>query len=343
MNKRNLIITLGLLIVFMAIFFASAHRHRAAKDKYITIQGAVFGTIYHIKIEASNDTNYQQIINEALDQVDEALSMFNENSIISMINRGDSLTYNNPHFEYVFNKSREVSEMTDGAFDITIAPVVNLWGFGFDSSMTPDSVELNKIMQTVGYKSISMSNHKVFREHPNTMLDASAVAKGYACDYVAQVLKEHGIKNLLVEIGGEVHAEGVNPQGEEWKIGINKPIDDSTCVNNEIERVVALSNMSLATSGNYRNFYIKNGKKYAHTIDPHTGHLVEHTLLSVTIVAQDCSTADALATACMVMGLEKSMGLCEKHHIPGFFITGENEDFVCHYTKDFEPYLVPKK
>lgn len=344
MNKRNLITTLVVLAVFVALFFATAHKHRNAKENYVTIQGAVFGTIYHIIIEQPVDSNFQQIITNALDEVDEALSMFNENSVISQINRGDSSTYNNTHFEFIFNKSQEISELTNGCFDITVAPVVNLWGFGFDSSIAPDSIELQKVMESVGYHKVTLRDHKIIKEDPRTMLDASAIAKGYACDYVAQVLKDHGIKNLLVEIGGEVHSEGINRQDEPWKIGINKPIEDSTCVNNEIERVVALSNMSMATSGNYRNFYVKDGKKYAHTIDPHTGNLVEHTLLSATIIAKDCSTADALATACMVMGLEKSMELCEKNHIPAFFITGGDKDeFICHFTKELETYLVPKK
>ncbi|MDO4190368.1 MAG: FAD:protein FMN transferase [Bacteroidales bacterium] len=340
MNKKNLVVTLICFIVFIACFFIAKKRENTTTTKeYVTVQGAVFGTIYHIIVEQPTDSNFQSIITSALDEIDGALSMFNDTSVISKINKGDSMTNGNKHFEHIFLESQRISQLTDGAFDITVAPIVNIWGFGFEASQQPDSVKVIELMQTVGYDKVSLVDHKIRKENPGTMLDASAIAKGYACDYVAEVLKKHGVTNLLVEIGGEVHAEGINSQNEPWKIGINKPVEDSTCRNHGIEGVVALQNFSLATSGNYRNFYIKDGKKYAHTINPKTGFLVEHNLLSATILASDCMTADAIATACMVMGLEKSLQFCRDNHIPGFFIIGDGDNFVCHHTEELEKYL----
>lgn len=344
MSKKNIIVTASVFVVFVALFFLYSKNNTLRKNDYITIQGSAFGTLYHVIYEPVDEEQMDNVVSNALKEIDDALSMFNRKSIISRINAGDTTATTNDLFETVYKKSNEISEMTNGAFDITIAPVVNLWGFGFKKGMIPTDTNIDELMASVGYDKIHLVNHHIIKDNPNTMLDASAIAKGYACDYAAEKLKEHGISNFLVEIGGEVHAEGKNKQNNEWKVGINKPVQDSTCTNQEIERVVALSGRSLATSGNYRNFYTREGKRYAHTIDPKTGRPVEHNLLSATIIADDCMTADAIATACMVMGLKESMKLCSQYNIPGFFITSEDDDsFQCHYTDSFEPYLVISK
>ena len=227
----------------------------------------------------------------------------------------------NEMFEQVFNKAQYVSQETDGAFDITVAPLVNLWGFGFKTGENPSKEKVDSLMQYIGYQTVSLNNKKVRKVHPNTMLDAAAIAKGYACDVIAQLFRDKGIKNFMVEIGGEVITCGNSPKRIPWKIGVTKPVDDSLNTQQEQQAVLNVTDMARATSGNYRNFYYKGGKKYAHTIDPKTGYPVQHSLLSATVLAKDCATADAFATAFMVMGIEKAKKVLEKHsELMAYFI-----------------------
>jgi len=200
-----------------------------------------------------------------------------------------------------------------GAFDITVAPLVNAWGFGFKNrqDITPQSIK--NIMQHIGLEKVDIKNNQICKTDTMVMLDCSAIAKGYGVDAVGKWLENKGIKNYMIEIGGEIRMKGVNPNGEKWRVGINKPIDDSLNINNEIQQILQLSDCSMATSGNYRNFYIHNNKKYAHTIDPRTGYPVEHNILSATVIAPDCATADAYATAFMVMGEDSTKQLLSKH------------------------------
>ena len=175
-------------------------------------------------------------------------------------------------------------------------------------------------MQIVGYQKVALSNGVITKQHPGTMLDCSAIAKGYGCDVVARLLDHHGIENYIIEIGGEVVTKGINPKGKNWSIGITKPVDNPTTENDELFGVINLSGKSLATSGNYRRFRIEGGKKYAHTIDPRTGYPVAHTLLSATVIANSCAMADAYATAFMVMGVEKAIEFCNNNDIEAYFI-----------------------
>ena len=273
-------------------------------------EGQVFGTYYHITYQ--NDTSLNDDIMAELKKVDDALSMFNKNSIIARINRGENAETNNM-FNRVFKLAEEISDNTDGAFDITVAPLVNAWGFGFKTGTPPTRHAIDSLRSAVGYKTVVLRDNRIFKQNPKTMLDFSAIAKGYGCDRVAEMLQQHGVKNLMVEIGGEIVVHGSNPQGQPWRMGVSKPIEDSLNVNNEIESVITFNDGALATSGNYRNFYYRDGKKYAHTIDPKTGHPVEHNLLSATVIAPDCATADAYATAFMVMGMEKAKKILERH------------------------------
>ncbi|MBR4368179.1 MAG: FAD:protein FMN transferase [Prevotella sp.] len=280
--------------------------------------GLVFGTEYHITYQCNDDL--QPEIEAELKKVDNSLSTFNEQSVISKINRNEEMSVNEM-FEQVFNKAQYVSQETDGAFDITVAPLVNLWGFGFKTGENPSKEKVDSLMQYIGYQTVSLNNKKVRKVHPNTMLDAAAIAKGYACDVIAQLFRDKGIKNFMVEIGGEVITCGNSPKRIPWKIGVTKPVDDSLNTQQEQQAVLNVTDMAMATSGNYRNFYYKGGKKYAHTIDPKTGYPVQHSLLSATVLAKDCATADAFATAFMVMGIEKAKKVLEKHsELMAYFI-----------------------
>lgn len=271
---------------------------------YWHMEGKIFGTYYHITYQSSSD--YDHEILERLEQVDASLSAFNPQSTVSLINRNET-TGADEMFDTIFDLALQVSSATDGAFDITVAPLVNLWGFGFNRADSVSQAAIDSIMTFVGYKKVSKSSQRhVKKQDPRTMLDFSAIAKGYGCDQAAAVLRHHGISNYLVEIGGEICAAGLNPEHKTWSVGIIKPIDDSVQSTQQIIATLRMNEINMATSGNYRNYYVKDGKRYAHTIDPHSGHPVQHSLLSATVLAPTCAMADAYATAFMVMGLDKA-------------------------------------
>ena len=286
-------------------------------------EGSVFGTFYHIAYQSGQ--NLQTGVEATLQEVDKSLSPFNKESVITAINNNTSMD-TNTMFTDVFQLAQEVSVATDGAFDITVAPLVNLWGFGFKNMDNVSEEKVDSLLQYVGYEKVKLVEGKIVKECPETMLDCSAIAKGYGVDAVGLYLESQGVKNYMVEIGGEVRVRGTNPKGELWHVGINKPNDDPTNMNNEIEQVLQLTQMAMATSGNYRNFYEKDGKKYAHTIDPRTGHPVQHSILSSTVLAKDCATADAYATAFMVLGLEEAKKVLAQHpDLMAFFIYSDDE------------------
>jgi thiamine biosynthesis lipoprotein len=194
---------------------------------------------------------------------------------------------------------------------------------------------IDSLKTLVGYQKVWIENDRLVKIHPNTMLDASAIAKGFACDLVGEYLKKQGCKNYMVEIGGEVVAKGKNAKGNYWSIGISKPDDNNFFTEQKLKAIVELKERALATSGNYRNFYVEDGVKYAHTIDPKTGYPVQHSLLSTTVLAEDCMTADAFATAFMVSGLEKSIAIAEAGHGIGvYFIYSDDEG-------NFKTYISP--
>lgn len=253
----------------------------------------VFGTIYNITYQSSEDL--QQAIEAELMKVDGEFSMFNPESTVARINQGDSAVERSAMFQEVFQLAQTVNKETDGAFDITVAPLVNAWGFGFKHEQMPTPAQVDSLL---------LIRHQ---------LDFSAIAKGYGCDVVARLLESRGIQNYMVEIGGEVVVKGRNAKGQDWHIGITKPTDDSLSVEGEMQIVLAITDRAMATSGNYRNFYYQGGRKYAHTIDPRTGYPVQHSLLSATVFADNCATADAYATSFMVLGLQGAQVVLQRH------------------------------
>jgi len=273
--------------------------------------GIIFGTIYQLTYQ--HDGSLQAEIDEALKQFDGSLSMFNDTSTISRINQNLDLVPDT-FFLHCYRRAMQISEETGGAFDITVAPLVNAWGFGFKQGIFPDSLQVDSLLQLIGYQKVSLSAEgKIVKEDPRMTLDCSAIAKGYAVDIIAQLLERHGVQNYMVDIGGEVDVRGHNPSGELWRIGINKPTDDSLSVNQDLQTVLSLTDVGIATSGNYRNYYYRDGKKYAHTIEPRTGYPVQHSILSATVIAPDCMSADAYATSFMVMGLEEAEQFISAH------------------------------
>lgn len=329
-----------LVLLAAAITFLVYEGRQNQPMEYQKDQGRIFGTLYHISYDYPK--NLQTEIEAELQAFDKSLSPFNPNSIITRINNNDTSVVADKWFTNVFVTGKKVSDVTNGAFDYTVAPLVNLWGFGFKKSDEVTEAAVDSILHFVGYNKVRLVDGKVIKEDSRTMIDGSAIAKGYACDVVADLLRSKGIINFMVEIGGELVAGGVNEKGNLWRVGINKPIDDSTSMVSEIEEVVELSNMAMATSGNYRNFYVKDGKKYAHTINPKSGYPIQHNLLSSTVVALDCITADAYATAFMVLGMEESLKIVDADPaIEAFFIyTDENGKYSTYCSEGLKKYIV---
>ena len=337
MNKKKLIWQIPCLLMLIIGTVVILQK----QPPFRTNEGLVFGTIYKITYQHQEDLHND--IKAALMEVDNALSPYNKNSIISRINHNQD-TLLNEHFTHVFELAQKISTETEGAFDITVAPLVNAWGFGFKHSIDIAPNVIDSIGQFVGYQKIRLSDGKITKDDPRTMLDCSAIAKGYGVDVVARTLDKKGVQHYMVDIGGEVVVKGKNSRMKTWRIGINKPVEDSLSINQELQTILEVSGVGMATSGNYRKFYYKDGKRYAHTIDPRIGHPVQHSILSATVIAKDCTTADAYATAFMVMGLEKSMEFCKAHpELDAYFICdGEGESYEIHYTPGMERFMVKK-
>ena len=305
-NRIKIILPLVAIAVIAAISFMLGH-----KDKpYQHNSGYIFGTSYNITYQCTED--HKADIEKALLEVDASLSPFNDTSIITHVNRNEDVVLDKLFLD-VFHLAQKINKDTEGAFDITVAPLVNAWGFGFKNGANPDEKVIDSLRQVVGFQKIRLENNKVVKLDPRVMLDCSAIAKGYGVDVVANLLRGFGIKNFMVEIGGEVVTSGVNPERLPWRIGVTKPTDDSLSINNELQTVINVTDKAMATSGNYRNFYYKGGRKYAHTIDPKTGYPVQHSILSATVITDDCATADAYATSFMVLGMENAKKVLERH------------------------------
>ena len=316
MNKRWHLPFLLFLIVGSIIIISEN------RPTYRTQQGKIFGTLYTVTYEHNADL--QTEIVAAMQAVDNSLSPFNKQSIITAINNNDSIEADTLFCE-VFRTAKQIYTESHGAFDPTVAPLVNAWGFGFKKGTDVSNTTIDSLCSLVDFSKVNLAEKQIAKADERIMLDFSAIAKGSGSDCVARVLDAHGIKNYMVEIGGEVVVKGHNKNGNPWGIGITKPMDDSLSVNQELQTVLRLTDCAIATSGNYRNFYYKDGVKYAHTIDPRTGYPVQHSLLSATVIADNCMHADALATAFMVLGVDSAMAYCERHpDVEGYFIVASD-------------------
>ena len=272
--------------------------------------GLIFGTTYSVTYQCGEDL--QEEIEAELKKVDDEFSMFNSQSIVARLNNGEQPELSNDFID-VFKLARQVSEDTNGAFDITVAPLVNAWGFGFKHEQMPSKEQVDSLRELIGYRYVTLKDKTITMQKPGMMLDFSAIAKGYGVDVVARLLERHDIKNYMVEIGGEITTRGINPERVPWRIGVNKPSEDALNKNHELQTILNVTDKSMATSGNYRNFYVKGGKKYAHTIDPKTGYPVQHSLLSATVLTDRCAKADAYATSFMVLGMDGAKQILERH------------------------------
>ena len=303
MNRRNakVLLYLSTAICLLAIVLLRQPDRAARPHAFTQLEGSVFHTIYHIQYDDERDITPE--LTQMFRQFDGSVSMFNDTSLVARINRGDSTVIVDDFLRTLIRRSQEVSRFTQGAFDVTCAPLVNLWGFGFKNRANVTQQDIDSIRQFVGYDKVSLlPDGRIRKADARVSLDFSSIAKGYMCDVVAQYLRNQGIRNFMVEIGGEIVCGGLNPQQNMWGVGINEPTEDSLQVNNRLQEVMRLTDCAVATSGNYRNFYYQDGQRYAHTIDPATGRPVQKDVLSATVIAPDCMTADAYATAFMVLG-----------------------------------------
>lgn len=288
------------LLILYLFFSCNRNNNDWQYDK-----GMAHGTFYSVTYLSPD--NLQEEIELVMKRTDQSLSTFQQTSVISRINAGDTSVVLDSLFIEVFDRGRQIWEATSGAFDMTVAPLVNAWGFGYEKGFSHPQNSIDSIMKNIGFEHISHDGVKILKQQPNIKLDASAIAKGYSVDRVGHFLESKNIKNYMVEIGGEVRVRGTNPKDLKWRIGIDKPTDNlDVSEKRQIEEVLNLNYGAIATSGNYRQYYIKDGKRYAHTINPKTGYPVQHDLLSATVWAPDCMTADAYATAFMVLGYEIS-------------------------------------
>lgn len=314
MTRKQVIISTGLIALVAVVLLVIPDE---PKTTYHTNKGQVFGTYYAIQYESVSDL--QDSITATFAAFDRSMSLFNPASTLSRINAGtDSVA--DVCFVQMYRTAEEVHRLSGGAFDITVAPLVNLWGFGLKNRARVTQEQVDDLLPHVGQEKIGLRGTVVEKTDPMVQVDAGAIAKGQSCDIVAALLQRNGCANYLVDIGGEVVAKGHNPQDQPWRIGITRPIDDASGSVNEVQAVLQTTDIALATSGNYRNFYYDGEQKRSHTIDPRTGYPVQHSLLSATVRSNSCMRADALATACMVLGEEAALAMIEADTVSACYL-----------------------
>ena len=315
------------------------------KSEYLKISGFAQGTTYHITYENSKNEDYTDPIDSILKAFDKSCSMYDSTSIISRINDNDPTVEADDWFIDVFKKSVEVSTLSGGALDITVGPVVRAWGFGTKPIAKHDQAYIDSLLHYVGMDKVRLEGRKIIKKYPGVSLDVNAVAQGYSVDVISKFFEDKGIKNYLVEIGGEVRCKGTNAKDKLWHVGIDKPSDESIAPGDQLQAIIELNNKSLTTAGNYRKFFVENGVKYGHTIDPKTGFPAKNTLLSATVICDDAVTADAWDTAFMVLGFEKSKELVKK--LPGidvyFIYSNENGEYEVYFSEGLKKMIVEEK
>ncbi len=327
--------------VFSSLFFLMICTGcNSNKYDLIKIEGNAQGTTYHISYLSNDNIDYKDAIDSILKAIDSSMSTYLPVSLISMINKNDSTVLVDRYFIDVFNKSMEVSEKTGGLFDVTIGPLVNAWGFGFTKKASVDSSMIDSLLHFVGYKMLKLEGNKIIKAKPEIVLDFNAIAQGYSVDVLANFLERKGVDNYLVELGGELKAKG-KKHDEDWKVGIDQPIAKESS-ERKLEAIISLNNKALATSGNYRKFYEEGGQKFSHIIDPRTGYPAKQNLLSTTVISNDGITADAYATAFMIMGLERSKQFLIDNkdlNLEVYFIYDENGNWKTYASEALKKWI----
>jgi len=337
MKKNSFTGVLILMIYTMFLFSCSPKKEMSP----VHLQGEAQGTYYNMVYYDSLNRNLHHQVDSILKAFDRSVSLWVPNSVLSRVNRNDTSVVLDDNFIGNFNYSQEVSKATNGAFDMTVGPLVEVWGFGFESREKVGKRIVDSLLPLVGYQKIKIVQGKIIKADPRMQIDFNGIAQGYSDDVVGRFFDSLGIHNYLIDIGGEVKAKGQKPDGSAWRVGIEKPAADKDSPR-ILKAVIALRNMSVATSGSYRKYYEVNGIRYSHTIDPKTGYPVQHTLLSVSVLAKNTALADAYATAFMVMGYKKARAFVESHSgLEAMFIwSAKDKSFKSYATPGFNKLIV---
>ena len=327
----------GLLLMSLVVISC-----KEKKTVIANFTGYTQGTTYSIVYDNNKNINPEDLklkVENILHEFDMSLSLYKDSSIISRLNRNEEVVPDS-FFTEVFAKSALISKMTDGAFDITVGPLVKAWGFGPDAHKNFSESKRDSLLKLVGMNKVSLVNGRLIKSDPGISLDVNAIAQGYSVDVICRYFDSVGILNYLIEIGGEVRGRGTKA-GAYWRIGIDKPVDNNLSPGETLQAVIRISDKALATSGNYRKFYVENGIKYSHTIDPKTGYPAKNQLLSATIIADDCAMADGVATACMVMGKEAAVEFINRHpEFSAYFVFSDTSGkFSTWFSDNLKEYI----
>ena len=336
-NLQSLL-RIWLALLGLAFFVSCSH-----PPQQLAISGETMGTTYHVRYVSANPQHNPERVKEAVDavlvQVNARMSTYDPNSELSRFNQRLQTTpvVISRALEQVLRRALEIAVESDGALDVTVGPLVNLWGFGPQARLekVPTDAELAAIRERVGYQLLTLENHQISKQVPELYVDLSTIAKGYGVDRVALLLEQLEIQNYLIEIGGEMRMKGSKPGAEPWRIAIEKPISTERSV----QRVVELADAAVATSGDYHNYYERDGVRFSHIIDPHTGKPIQHNLVSVTVITSNCMDADAYATALTVMGPQRALEFAEQKQLAVLLITREEDGFKEHTSTAFARYL----
>jgi len=345
MKKKGLIISIiGFVFLVGALsyyFWQKSKVENKLSVAYIHNQGDTQGTTYSITYQQPEGIDLQNKIEERLHEFDLSLSTYIPNSIISRVNRNDTTVRTDELFETMFNESYAVSKRTGGALDITVGPLVKAWGFAFGNKDHSKLPNVSDFMSYIGYEKVRIKDHKVIKDDSRIVIDANSIAQGYSSDVIAKLLENNGCRNYMVEIGGEIVCKGLNDKGNKWRIGIDKAIDDSTSTTEQLQTIISITDCAVTTAGGYRKFYIKDGKKYSHIINPHTGRPVDNNMMSVTVIAPSGILADAYDTPFMVLGVDSCLKICKS--IPGMecyiIYADKNGKNQVIYSDGFKKYL----
>jgi len=339
--KKKLFFTAIAGVIITILFTVSCKTGSTIQP--VHLQGEAQGTYYNMVYYDSLHRNLHRQVDSILKAYDRSVSLWVPTSIISRVNRNDTSVVLDDFFVGNFKDSQKVSQATHGAFDMTVGPLVEAWGFGFESREKVGKKIVDSLLPLVGYQKIKLVNGKVIKADPRMQIDFNGIAQGYSDDVIGKFFDRLGIHNYLIDIGGEVKAKGTKPDGSFWRVGIEKPSSDSISPRT-LKAVIVLHNRSVATSGSYRKYYVIKGIRYSHTIDPKTGYPVRHSLLSVSVLAKNTALADAYATAFMVMGYKKARAFVEKHaDLEAMFIwSGRDRHFKTYATPGFRKLIVEK-
>lgn len=333
------------LIASFLLLALTAGCQQEAAPETIRLSGQTMGTTWSVillpEVVGTDSAHLKRLLQNRLDQINGLMSTYDPESELSLFNNQTSSGWFTISADTarVIQLSQQISTLSDGAFDVSVGPLVELWGFSAAKrrERIPTAEQINATLTQVGYKNIELRQNPVaVRKHlPELQIDLSAVAKGYAVDVLAEILTQQGIKNYLLEIGGELQVSGHRGDRSSWQIAIEKPLEGVR----EVAAIFPLTNTALATSGNYRNFYIEDGHRYSHTIDPVSGKPIRHKLASATVLDPSCARADALATTLMVLGEEKGRQFCERNQIAAYFLIHEQKTTTTYASPAFQLLL----